>query len=127
MQGGEEFGKFYADETLDYATGGTDAEGIYPLRYVNGQIKSASTFTENGKTYMKVVVCNNMQSTWRAGTVSLVSTADSAVKVDVTIDQELDHLEEVELVFEVTEKGSCRLRFEVGGIEFGMLFKITVK
>jgi hypothetical protein len=59
----------YADEVYTEAVADAKTDGVYPLRYVNGMIKSLDLYTENGKTYAKAVICNTKQSVWRAGTV----------------------------------------------------------
>ena len=123
----ENGGYAYADEVCTEAVGGTEKVGTYPLRYVNGLVKSFETYTEGGKTYAKVVVCNTKQSVWREGTVSLVSTNASGAKVDYTIDTEVGYLEDVELTVPVTGSGSLELRFEVKGMQFGPLYSTNVK
>ena len=117
----------YADELLDEAIGATKAEGQYPLRYVNGQIMNVEIVSEGGKTVAKITVCNTKQSTWRAGTVSVVSTSDSKVTVDATIDQELSYLEQTTITVPVSGKGAMILRFEIDGQTFGMRYSATVK
>ena len=121
-------GYAYADTLLNYAVGDAKtANGTYPLRYVNGMVKSLETYTEGGKTYAKVVVCNTKQSTWRAGSVSLVSAGSSAVNVRSVINQEVGYLEDVTLTIPLTGRGKIELRFEIAGVQFGPLFSSTIK
>ena len=122
-----EFADFpYADEVYSESVGNTEKAGTYPLRYVNGMVQSFKTYTEGGETYAKVVVCNTKQSVWRAGTVSLVSTDTSDVKVNLTIDKDVDYLEKVELVIPILGKGSVDLRFEIKGVAFGPLYSVNI-
>jgi hypothetical protein len=116
----------YADEVYTESVGDTEKTGTYPLRYVNGMIKSLDLYTENGKTYAKAVVCNTKQSVWRAGTVSIVSADGSDIDVDVTIDEEVDYLENVEVSFPISGKGALNLRFEIRGVAFGPLYTATI-
>ena len=116
----------YADELLSYAVGGTKAEGQYPLRYVGGQIKNVEIVNEGGNPVAKITVCNTKQSTWRAGSVSVVSVDGSRVSVDATIDTELSYLEETVLSVPVT-RGAMILRFEIDGKLFGMRYSMMVK
>lgn len=116
----------YADEVYTESVGDTEKTGTYPLRYVNGMVKSLEYYTEDGKTHAKVVVCNTKQSVWRAGTVSLVSTDTSDIEVDVVIDKEVDYLEEIELTFPISGIGALDLRFEIEGVQFGPLYTDNV-
>ncbi|MBO5898526.1 MAG: hypothetical protein J6R04_05910, partial [Clostridia bacterium] len=123
-----DFGEFpYADKVYTESVGDTEKTGTYPLRYVNGMIKSLELYTEGGKTYAKAIVCNTKQSVWRAGTVSIVSIEGSDIDVDVTIDKDVDYLENVEVTFPVTGKGAMNIRFEIEGVQFGSLYTTTVK
>ena len=118
----------YADEVYEAAVADAKTDnGVYPLRYVNGMIKDFKVVTEGGKTYAEVLVCNTKQSIWREGTVSIVSCDGSAVKVDYTIDQEVDYLENATVKFEISGKGKVALRFEIEGVQFGNLYTTTVK
>ncbi|MBO5897911.1 MAG: hypothetical protein J6R04_02755 [Clostridia bacterium] len=118
----------YADTLLDYAIADAKPEnGTYPLRYVNGMIKDFRVVSEDGKTYAEVTVCNTKQSIWRAGTVSVVSTAESDIAVDCTIDAEVGYLENTTVKLEISGKGDVALRFEINGIPFGPLYTATVK
>jgi hypothetical protein len=110
----------YADELLDYAVGGAKAGESYPLRYVGGQIMQIE-FEGN---VAKITVCNTKQSTWRAGTVSIVSTEDSAVKLNASIDKELGYLEETTVTVPVSGSGKLVLRFEIDGHAFGMRYEV---
>ncbi len=116
----------YADEVYTESVGDTEKTGTYPLRYVNGMVKSLETYTEGGKTYAKIVVCNTKQSVWRAGTVSLVSTDTSDIEVNLVIDEQVDYLENVELTVPISGKGAIDLRFAIEGVEFGPLYSANV-
>ena len=122
-------GKYaYADTLVDYAVG--DAKpttGTYPLRYVNGVVKSVTTYTEGGKTYADITVCNTKQSIWRAGTVKLVSYETSDVAVDYLIEDEVGYLEDVTLTIPITGKGALDLRLEINGVQFGPLHTTNVR
>jgi hypothetical protein len=112
----------YADEVYAASVGNTEKTGTYPLRYVNGMVKSVTPFTEGGKTYARVLVCNTKQSVWRAGTVSLVSTDTSDITVNAVIDEEVTYLENVEVIVPISGNGALDLRFEIKGVEFGPLY-----
>ena len=116
----EAFEKVYADEVMDAAVGGTKAEGLYPLRYVNGMVKQVNIVEKNGKTYAQIMVCNTKQSTWRAGTVSLISTDTSDIELNHTFDKDVDYLE-------ISGKGALDLRFEIKGVAFGPLYTTTIQ
>jgi hypothetical protein len=109
----------YADELLDYAVGDAKAGDAYPLRYVGGQIMQIE-FEGN---VAKITVCNTKQSIWRAGTVSIVSTADSAVNLNTTIDTELSYLERTTITVPVSGSGTLILRFEIEGKPFGIRYE----
>ena len=116
----EDGGVFYADTTLDYALGSTEARGKYPMRYVNAQIISVC---KDGDS-VKVRVCNNGHSTWRAGSVSLVSTEEGEGRIAPTlIDSEVGYLGETEIVAPIEKGGMLALRLSINGNEFGHLFK----
>ena len=118
----------YADEVCKAAVGGTAEDGLYPLRYVNGMVKDFKVTTKDGKTYAEITVCNTKQSTWRANTVSLVSTDDSDIKIDYTFTEDVEYLENVTTVkFEIKGTGTVALRFEIEGIQFGPLYTTEVK
>ena len=117
----------YADEVYKTAVGGTAEDGSYPLRYVNGMVKELRVVTEGGKKYAEVTICNTKQSTWRADTVSLVSTNKSSIKVNYTIGEEVDYLENVTVKFEIKSTGSIALRFEIEGVQFGSLYTATIQ
>lgn len=117
----------YADEVYQAAVGGTAENGLYPLRYVNGMIKDFKVIAEDGNTYAEVTICNTRQSTWRANTVSIVSTSASAVSVDYTIAENVDYLENLTVRFEINGHGNVALRFEINGVPFGPLYNATVK
>ncbi len=117
----------WADEVYREAVGGTAQTGIYPLRYVNGMVKDVEITKENGKTYATITVCNAKQSTWRAGTVSLVSYKTSDIQINYTITEQVDYLEDVTFKIEITGKGNLDLRFSIGGVEFGNLYSVEVK
>ncbi|MBO5897909.1 MAG: hypothetical protein J6R04_02745, partial [Clostridia bacterium] len=123
----EAFEKVYADDVMDAAVGGTKAEGLYPLRYVNGMVKQVNVVEKNGKTYAEIMVCNTKQSTWRAGTVSLVSVDTSEIDIDYTFNQDVDYLENVTFEVEISGKGALDLRFEIEGVEFGPLYTTTIQ
>jgi hypothetical protein len=108
----------YADEVYEDAVGDAKGtNGLYPLRYVNGMFKTFDVVTEGGKTYAEVTVCNTKQSTWRAGTVSIVSYDGSDIAVDYTIDEQVDYLEDLTVKFEISGKGDIALRFEIEGVQ----------
>ena len=118
----------YADEVYEDAVADAKGDnGQYPLRYVNGMIKTFDVVNEGGKSYAVVTVCNTKQSTWRAGTVSIVSYDGSDIAVDYTIDEQVDYLENQEVKFEISGKGDIALRFEIEGVQFGNLYTATVK
>ena len=117
----------YADEVMSAAVGGTAEKGLYPLRYVNGMVKQLTTTTKNGKTYAKIMICNTKQSTWRAGTVSLVSTDDSDIAINYTFDKDIEYLENVVIDVEITGKGELALRFEIENVQFGPLYTATIQ
>ncbi|MBO5897989.1 MAG: hypothetical protein J6R04_03160, partial [Clostridia bacterium] len=118
----------YADEVYEDAVADAKGDnGLYPLRYVNGMIKTFDVVTEGGKTYAVLTVCNTKQSIWRAGTVSIVSYDGSDIAVDYTIDEQVDYLENHEVKFEISGKGDIALRFEIEGVQFGNLYTATVK
>ncbi len=117
QDGAEEYA--YADELLDFAIGGTAAEGQYPLRYVSGQIMQ---ITYDGNV-AHITVCNTAQSVWRAGTVSIVSTDDSAIPLYVTIAQDLGYLEQTTISVPLSGNGSLNLRFEINGKPFGIRYE----
>ena len=118
----------YADEVYTDAVADAKTDnGLYPLRYVNGMIKDFNVVTEGGKTYAEVTVCNTKQSTWRAGTVSLVSYDGSDIAIDYTIEQEIGYLENATVKFEISGKGDVALRFEIEGVQFAPLYTTTVK
>ena len=118
----------YADTLLDYAIADAKPEGgTYPLRYVNGMIKDFNVVTEGGKTYAEITVCNTKQSIWRAGSVSVISTDESAIAVDGTVNTELGYLETTTVKVELKGKGDVALRFEIAGVPFGPLYTATVK
>ena len=83
--------------------------------------------TKGGKTVALIKICNTKQSTWRAGTVSLVSTASSDVDVDFLIDEQVDYLEDIIVEVPINSLGEMSLRFEVEGVEFGPVYTTTVK
>jgi hypothetical protein len=118
----------YADTVCEAAVGDASVKGItYPLRYVNGMVKDVVLTEKDGKTVALITVCNTKQSVWRAGTVSLVSYKTSDIEVNVTIDQDVSYLEDVTLEVPISGKGSLDLRFEIKDIEFGPLYKTTIK
>jgi hypothetical protein len=123
----EAFEKVYADEVYKAAVGGTAESGLYPLRYVNGMIKQANVGTKNGKTYVQLTVCNTKQSTWRAGTVSIVSTDSSDIELSYTITEDVDYLENVTVEIPVDGDGFLDLRFEIKGVEFGPEYTVTIE
>ncbi|MBO5897912.1 MAG: hypothetical protein J6R04_02760 [Clostridia bacterium] len=120
-------GYAYADEVCTESVGNTEKTGIYPLRYVNGLVKGVETYSEGGKTYASVTVCNTKQSVWRAGTVKLISYDTSAIAVDHLIEEEVGYMENVTLTIPISGNGKLDLRFEINGIEFGPLFSTTVR
>ena len=111
----------YADELVNYAVADAKAGDLYPLRYVGGQIMQI-TFEGN---VAKITVCNTKQSTWRAGTVSIVSTADSKLPLRVTIDQDLGYLEQTTIEVPISGSGALSLRFEIEGHAFGIRYTTT--
>ncbi len=115
----------YADELLGYAVGGTAADGQYPLRYVGGQIKNVEFTTENGAQVAKITVCNTKQSSWRAGTVSVVSIDGSGVTLGGTVNEELSYLEETTLTVPVSGSGKAILRFKIGDTLFGIRYEVS--
>jgi hypothetical protein len=117
----------YADEVYKAAVGGTAESGLYPLRYVNGMIKQANVVTKNGKTYVQLTVCNTKQSTWRADTVSIVSTDSSDIELSYTITEDVDYLENVTVEIPVNGDGFLDLRFEIKGVEFGPEYTVTIE
>ncbi len=118
--------KVYADEVYKDAVGGTSKQGTYPLRYVNGLVKQLTTVEKNSKTYAQIVVCNTQHSTWRAGTVSLISTDDSEVELNYTFDKDVDYLENVTIEVPLSGTGELDLRFEIKGVQFGPLYTTTI-
>ncbi len=103
-----------ADRLTGYAVGGTDAEGSYPLRYVNGAVRSVEKTTEGGKIVLRVTVVNTLPSLWKAGTVSLVDVTGGK---RVTIDEDVPYLGTATV--ELTVGSSYSLRFEIEGVAFG--------
>jgi hypothetical protein len=123
-------GIIYADECLDYAVGNAEAaggaeSGVYPLRYVNGQVMKTETVTLDGQKYLRVKVTNTQDATWRAGTVSLVSV--SGVKLEYTFDEDIAYLGSVTTDIPVSGSGETDLKFSVNGVLFGMKYKAEVK
>ena len=118
---------FYADEVLGEAVGGTKASGNYPLRYVNGQILKVEIYRENGLRYAKITICNTGHATWRAGTVSVITTDSSDVFITPTvIEDNVAYLEEIEVTVQLKRMGNLELRFEIDGIEFGMIYESSL-
>ena len=116
----------YADELTDHAV--ADAKGAqgYPLRYVNGQVKSVEIVEkETGKVAL-VKVCNTKQSVWRAGKVSLVSVKGSELSVDCPIQQELAYLQDATVELPICGAGELKLRFAVNGVEFGPVYTVNI-
>ncbi|MBO5897888.1 MAG: beta-galactosidase, partial [Clostridia bacterium] len=115
----------YADTLLDrYVADAVSATGIAPLRYVNGIVKDVTTTTEDGKISAKITVCNTKQSVWRANTVSLVSTDGRVIH---TFAEDVGYLENVTFETELDVSGDIALRFKIGEVAFGPLFKTTVQ
>ncbi len=104
----------YADEVFTAAVGGTAEEGLYPLRYVNGMIKSVE---HNKDGTASITVCNTAQSVWRAGTVSVVANGE----IVATVDEEVDYLANVTLT--VPLPADCTLRLCIEGRAFGMSYQ----
>lgn len=123
----EAFEKVYADEVYTAAVGGTAEEGLYPLRYVNGMIKQANVVEKNGKTYVRFTICNTKQSTWRAGTVSLVSTDNSDIEFSYTFTEDIDYLENVTFEVAVNGDGFLDLRFEIEDVLFGPEYTVEIE
>ena len=122
-----DFGEFpYADEVYTESVGDTEKVGTYPLRYVNGMVKQVNIVEKNGKAYAQITVCNTKQSTWRAGTVSLISTDTSDIELNHTFDKDVDYLENVTFEVEISGKGVLDLRFEIEGVQFGPLYTANV-
>ena len=118
----------YADTLLDhYVADAVSTAGTAPLRYVNGIVKNVDITTEGEKTFARVTVCNTKQSVWRAGTVSLASTAESDVGLHHTFDTDVTYLEDVTFVAELIGSGKLDVRFEIGGVAFGPAFSATVE
>jgi hypothetical protein len=114
----------YADTLLDkYVADAVSLDGKAPLRYVNGIVKSV---VNNGDGTAKVTVCNTKQSIWRAGTVSLVSTSGSNVRLNHTFAKDVGYLEDVTFEVELEGTGDLALRFEIGNVAFGPLYTATV-
>ena len=117
----------YADTVMNYAVGGTATSGSYPMRYVNGIVKDVTKATKNGQDILLVTVCNTKQSTWRSGTVSLVSTSDSDLWIArKTINQDVAYLQDVVLEVPIYDSGDVKLRLEINGVPFGPLHIGTV-
>lgn len=110
----------YADEVLNEAVGGTRAEGCFPLRYVNGQIKEARALSDG---QLNVTVCNTQKATWREGTVSVVAVEQGAVVAKAVIDRPLAYLEEATVTLPCSGQGNVSLRFALGEVKFGPAFE----
>ncbi len=121
--------KFYAEDVVDMAVGGTKTDGAYPLKYVNGMVKDFQTYEKDGKTYARVTVCNTGHAAWEEGTISLVSTASSKAKIaKYTFTEDVDYLENVVIDVEISGTGALELRFAFrNGLEFGYNYKTTIK
>ena len=89
-------------------------------------VKQVSTVERNGKTYAQILVCNTKQSTWRANTVSLVSTNAGDIELRYTFTEDIDYLENVMIEVEIQNIGKLALRFEIEGVEFGPLYQNTL-
>ena len=72
------------------------------------------------------MVCNTKQSTWRAGTVSLVSTDTSDIELNYTFTKDIDYLENVTIEVELKGEGALDLRFEIKGVEFGPMYSTII-
>ena len=117
----------YADTLLDYAVADAKpTDGTYPLRYVNGMVKSLECYEESGKTYAKITVCNTKQSIWRAGTVSLVSLDTSDFDLRYTLTEEVGYLEDATFTVELADSGALDLRFEINGVGFGPAYSVEI-
>ena len=115
----------YADTLLDkYVADAVSLDGKAPLRYVNGIVKSV---VNNGDGTAKVTVCNTKQSIWRAGTVSLVSTAGSDFKVAHTFIKDVGYLEDVTFDVAISGVGNIELRLEINGVSFGPIYGAEIK
>ena len=118
----------YADTLLDkYVADAVSTTGTAPLRYINGIVKSLTTTEKDGKTYALITVCNTKQSIWRAGTVSLTSTAESDIQLHHTFDTDVTYLEDVTFEAELNSSGRLDARLEIDGIAFSPLFSATVE
>ena len=112
-----EYERFYASTVLDQAVGGTEAEGQYPFRYINGQIKSVETSADGKK--VTVTFVNTGHADWDKDLVSIVS--EDGKTVYATIDEEIPYLGSGSVTFDVTSKPGA-LRFAIGDVMFGYAF-----
>ncbi|MBP5292813.1 MAG: hypothetical protein J6023_01635 [Clostridia bacterium] len=117
-------GIFYADTVTDLAVGKTAADGLYPLRYVNGIVNGYTVLKEGGKTFVEFKVTNTQSATWRAGSVSIVST--SGVKIQAVIPEEVRPGDSVTVRAEVSGSGNSVVRFQVSDILFGPAYTVKV-
>ena len=117
----------YADQVYQHSIADTAKTGTYPLRYVNGMVKNVTRTTKNGQSVLLVTVCNTKQSTWRAGTVSLVSTSSSDIPVNVTINEEVSYLEDIVVEVPITNVGNFSVRFKINGVAFGPVYTKNVQ
>ena len=103
-----------ADTLTEYAVGGTDTDGKYPLRYVNGAVRAVEKVTKDGKNVLRVTVVNTLPSLWKAGTVSVVDEKNGKSAV---IGEDVPYLGTA--VVEIETGSAYSIRFEVGGVAFG--------
>ena len=108
---------FYASTVLDQAVGGMKAEGQYPFRYINGQIKSVTTSADGKK--VTVTFTNTGHADWDKDLVSIVSADGKTVYA--TIGEEIPYLGSGSVTFDVTSKPGS-LRLAIGGVMFGYAF-----
>ncbi len=112
-----ENGHFYASTVLDQAVGGMKAEGQYPFRYINGQIKSVTTSADGKK--VTVTFVNTGHADWDKDLVSIVSANGKTVYA--TIGEEIPYLGSGSVTFDVTSKPGA-LRLAIGDVMFGYAF-----